>query len=1764
MRRGRTLLLLTAVGLVVAMLVSKPQPQDHPQTRPESAERTVIDAAMAQISAHSRGTVREPRVEAAPRGPETPAGGDTPFPDAPVQPPDGYSFVVSHGDMSKARMEREDEAEYERADHDWLGTPEAFDRLVSQAAAAGRDWSFGWLRRAPGASLDDLRQALNRLNVEVLGSAGDLVRARLPGDPTRLHTVSELPSVDGLGALPTERKIAAGLANDALTRPGDEELPVFITLMTDDPGGQWRRALEGLGAVVGRFDSDIRVYTANVSYDTLAALAEADFVLAVEPVGLVEAAHDTAVPAMGADALRLYQPSSRLFSGIGGASVPIGVMDTGLNINHVDIASNRESICGANFVYFEPRIDALDLWVDADGHGTHVTGTIAGNGSADPRFAGMAPLVSHIRFAKVLSHEGRGLADSVIRGMDFLARPTGCPEAGWSAAQVKPLIVNMSLAASALIFEGRGVDQRKLDSIVWGHRQLYVVAQSNENIHGFSNFAAAKNSLAVGAVLDSGELVFFSSHGPTADGRLAPQVVATGVDLHSARGGGSRGAYVSLSGTSMASPSVAGVAALLMDAAPAHREQPALTRARLMASAIKPDPWLEDPIRFPADNSNGPGALQARYGLGKASARTSVLNRDRGDGWTSGGAISELQDGEYAYHDIVVPAGASRLDLVMTWDEPPTDTIASAVLNDLDLWLDRDGDCGAGACGEYSSISRTDNVEWVIVRNPPAGTYRAKVVSQRVYTAAPRAALAWTVIRGASTPKLNIDADKAVLHSGDELTLTLTADAYVAAGTRLAADCRDASGSPNCHIAIRDAQATREDGLVYGKEWSDLGSAIALGEIAVGESQEVTLRVANRGEEAARLYFTASAWNARAASMSVVVRTRGADQSEIPEAEPPTNAAFAGAATLEGEEGSRMLDLLLAPPEVGEPVFGPSQGRPSGSAWYVWTAPTDRLARFGASRDSDFRDASEVNITVFQGDRITALKRVASGPWGVEFFAEAGQTYRVRVSHNGRSVPLILRWSQGPRPANDAFAASVALTGAEGGVEGNNEGATLEPGELFGQLAATIWYRWTAPSDGAWEFASSNENLHVLAFVGDSLSELRLVSGLPRASATFPAGSGQEYRIAVAASNAYAAGGAFELTWKTTERGAANDDLQGAEEIESTLSSSHFVKADAQATVEPNEPTESGIRTGWWVWTAPQDGRYTWRLTETDFTELLVSVFTGDTLGALRLVATTGPDTTATEFTFAAVRGRRYWISVGFQNGDLGAFLFGPATATLVWGPTPSNDALTGAVSLTDASGSVTGSSVFATAERGERGGVLGHSSLWWTFAAPAAGWYRFWIDEPDASWTLAVYRDAGDGFGSLELIGTSQFAGIPSDAGAVVFQAEAGVRYTIRLGLTGDATGDEFILRWGEAEPPVWLRYAGRLDDGAPDANGNPVALPDPGDVAFNSTGTALYVGTALGLRVFERNPATGDLALVQSLGGDFSDSSLIWNPRRQELYAHDCGTWRRFAPVDGTHPALRDAGTLTITGPAQSATPCGDVLMDSGGSFFYVFGRWGGALQVLAFNFPLFSSIPGDSLRPVQTVEIDDDIMSALISNSGSHVYVLTGHALLVFTRHPGSGELTQVWTAGGLQEARAIAISDDDRHLFVFDVSGNRTILFQLDDPSNPQFLDILPPFGNAPQPEGTGCQVAAARNGLPAVDAFCTSSAFSVQWRLETGELEATDYVAHWQQDRFNNHLPDFGFVRGMAASPDGMHAYLTTDDAGIVVFERVGNETVERE
>ena len=990
-------------------------PEPDPAPEWTESEREVLEALIAQVSAESRAGPREVKIQGAPRRvPMTSPGAPRVDTVAP-SPPEGYTFVAHRGEVATERFQPRRDAGNRLPEDglDWLGSPGSVSRLVEQAASADRGWSFGWIRLAPDSRPSDIAPRLEALDVVVEGSAGPLIRARLTGDRVGLEAILALPGVDAVGAAPVAAKLPREFAGQALAEPAQAVVPVFVTLMANDENGRWRRELERLGAEVGQYDADMRSYVANVAYGLVEDVAEADFVLFVEPVGIAEATHDTAVPAMGADALRTYEGVPRSFTGVGGSGVPIAVMDTGLNVNHLDIVSNRDSICGANFVT-PSRQEDQDLWADSHGHGTHVTGTIAGNGTATPYYAGMAPLVRDIRFAKVLSSQGRGNFTGISAGMDFLSEATECSGGGWSAEPRKPLIVNMSLANSRRTHEGRGQSARKLDAVVWGHRQLYVVAQANSSIHGFSNYGAAKNSLPVGAALDSGELAGFSSHGPTADGRLAPLLVGTGVVLYSAEGDSSRDGYRYLSGTSMSSPSVAGVAALLMDAVPSHREHPALARARLMASAVRPDAWLEDAGAFPSDNSSGPGTLNARFGLGKVSAQTSVLNRDQSDGWTSGSFTATFGDGEYAYHDIEVPQGAGRLDVVLTWDEPPTDVIANAVLNDLDLWLDHGGDCAEVQCGERSSASRRDNVEWIIVRNPTPGTWRAKVAATRVYTEAPRAALAWTVIRGPATPELVVTADRSTMDGSGELAVTVTADGYVAAGTRLHLECRTlAEGQDDAEIEPCSASGqyvvTNADGLIAAAQEMVAGGFVPLGEIAVGESREVRLDGLSISARQA-LHVTATAWNATAASISVAGDMNTSD--EVTAIEPPDNDAYAAAEILEGAEGSRQFDMLHATTEPGEPDYRTGSGRPAGSVWYRWKAPAAGPIHFGAVLDEAFRPSPnvanlsqrELRFDVFEGNSIAGASTVASAPWGASFFALPDHDYVVRVSNGERGA----------------------------------------------------------------------------------------------------------------------------------------------------------------------------------------------------------------------------------------------------------------------------------------------------------------------------------------------------------------------------------------------------------------------------------------------------------------------------------------------------------------------------------------------------------------------------------------------------------------------------------------------------------------------------------------------------------------------------------------------------------------------------------------
>ena len=277
---------------------------------------------------------------------------------------------------------------------------------------------------------------------------------------------------------------------------------------------------------------------------------------------------------------------------------------------------------------------------------------------------------------------------------------------------------------------GRGVGltgtdstSRKLDDKVWTNRQTYVVCGGNTGPGSQTIWTpgVAKNALTVGNVIDNGYLSVGvinngSSRGPTGDGRMKPNVVAPGTTVTSAKAG-TTNEYRPDFGCSMATPHVTGLVATLMEHYPEFRSNPALLRAHMMATAVA---------------HNDVTAKSFDYGLGQVSGYLEHWAQFDAAGWRTNWFWGSVNSSGFQFQDITVPAGAQRLVVVLTWDEPAASAGASqAVTYDLDLWVDHNADCTSptGACGEWTSISGIDNVEYVVINNPPAGIYRLEGVA---------------------------------------------------------------------------------------------------------------------------------------------------------------------------------------------------------------------------------------------------------------------------------------------------------------------------------------------------------------------------------------------------------------------------------------------------------------------------------------------------------------------------------------------------------------------------------------------------------------------------------------------------------------------------------------------------------------------------------------------------------------------------------------------------------------------------------------------------------------------------------------------------------------------------------------------------------------------------------------------------------------------------------------------------------------------------
>jgi subtilisin family serine protease len=239
-----------------------------------------------------------------------------------------------------------------------------------------------------------------------------------------------------------------------------------------------------------------------------------------------------------------------------GQSVQVGIIDTGIDANHPDLRNK--------VLLFKDFISTKKTAYDDHGHGTHVAGTIAG-GHASGEAIGIAPQAQLI-IAKAFSSLGNSTDEGLLQSLQWMADPDGQP----STADF-PKIISNSWNVEDNTFSTKDPLEEPFCAAIQNLNQLgiaVVFAAGNDGPQSSSVLVpgACPNAITVGATNETDQIVSFSSRGPThwkSQSIVKPNISAPGEDIDSADTGGG---YKTRSGTSMATPHIAGVLALLYQA----------------------------------------------------------------------------------------------------------------------------------------------------------------------------------------------------------------------------------------------------------------------------------------------------------------------------------------------------------------------------------------------------------------------------------------------------------------------------------------------------------------------------------------------------------------------------------------------------------------------------------------------------------------------------------------------------------------------------------------------------------------------------------------------------------------------------------------------------------------------------------------------------------------------------------------------------------------------------------------------------------------------------------------------------------------------------------------------------------------------------------------------------------------------------------------------------------------------------------------------
>jgi serine protease AprX len=262
-------------------------------------------------------------------------------------------------------------------------------------------------------------------------------------------------------------------------------------------------------------------------------------------------------------------------TGYTGKGIGIAVLDTGV-YPHDDLTKPTNRI-----IAFKDFVNKKAEPYDDDGHGTHVAGIAAGNGTINPKYKGIAP-EANIISVKVLDDTGSGNASDILAGIQWVVDNK-------KTYNIK--ILNMSFGSPAdKIYYDDPLAKAATAAVNSGLTVVAAAGNNGPNRGTITSPGSSPSVITVGAADDNRTTSYeddfvaeFSSRGPAMGGIPKPNIVAPGVDVISLSNKGIS-TYTSHSGTSMATPMVGGTAALLYEKNP--HLSPSEVKTKIIRTAI--------------------------------------------------------------------------------------------------------------------------------------------------------------------------------------------------------------------------------------------------------------------------------------------------------------------------------------------------------------------------------------------------------------------------------------------------------------------------------------------------------------------------------------------------------------------------------------------------------------------------------------------------------------------------------------------------------------------------------------------------------------------------------------------------------------------------------------------------------------------------------------------------------------------------------------------------------------------------------------------------------------------------------------------------------------------------------------------------------------------------------------------------------------------------------------------------------------------------